>query len=142
MVYIAAHALDVGENRAEVSKKYPNSAHFTKTSDGYVMVDPQHYPSDFAADLPEDVTAFGAHAQIPTSPTSIGASVTEAAWKTKPSWYMVAKSDKVINPDLERMYAKRAKSYTVEVDGSHSVFQSHPKEVAALIEQAAVNARK
>ncbi|MVT01938.1 alpha/beta hydrolase [Enterobacter sp. 10-1] len=143
LVYIAAHALDAGENRAEVSKKYPNTAHpFIKTADGYVMLDPQYFPGDFAADLPRDWAQFGAQSQIPTSPTSLGAVVTQAAWRTKPSWYMVAKADKIINPDLERMYAKRAKSHTVEVDGSHSVFQSHPKEVAALIEQAANGAQK
>lgn len=143
LVYIAAHALDAGENRAEVSKKYPNTAHpFIKTADGYVMLDPQYFPGDFAADLPRDWAQFGAQSQIPTSPASLGAVVTQAAWRTKPSWYMVAKADKIINPDLERMYAKRAKSHTVEVDGSHSVFQSHPKEVAALIEQAANGAQK
>jgi pimeloyl-ACP methyl ester carboxylesterase len=138
LVYIAAHALDAGENRAEVSKKYPNAAHpFIKTSDGYVMLDPQYFPGDFAADLPREQAQFQAQAQIPTSPASLAAVVTDAAWRTKPSWYMVAKSDKIINPDLQRLYAKRAKSHTVEVDGSHSVFQSHPNEVAMLIEQAA-----
>ncbi|WLI77568.1 alpha/beta hydrolase [Kosakonia sp. H02] len=143
LVYIAAHALDAGENRAEVSKKYPNSAHpFIKTSDGYVMLDPQYYPGDFAADLPREQAQFEAQAQIPTSPTSLAAVVKEAAWRTKPSWYMVAKSDKIINPDLERMYAKRAKSYTVEVEGSHAIFQSRPNEVAKLIEQAANSAQK
>lgn len=143
LVYIAAHALDAGENRAEISKKYPNTAHpFIKTSDGYVMLDPQYFPGDFATDLPKEQAIFQAQSQIPTSPTSLAAVVTEAAWRTKPSWYMVAKSDKIINPDLERMYAKRAKSHTVEVDGSHAVFQSHPKDVAALIEQAATNAQK
>lgn len=143
LVYIAAHALDAGENRAEVSKKYPNTAHpLIKTSDGYVMLDPQYFPRDFANDLPREQAQFSAQSQIPTSPASLGAQVMQAAWRTKPSWYMVAKADKIINPDLERMYAKRAKSYTVEVDGSHSVFQSHPKDVAALIEQAANGAQK
>jgi pimeloyl-ACP methyl ester carboxylesterase len=64
--------------------------------------------------------------------------IPDPAWKTKPSWYMVAKADKIINLDLERMYAARAHAHTVEIDGaSHSVYESHPKEVAALIEQAA-----
>jgi len=68
-------------------------------------------------------------------------SITNAAWKLKPSWYMVAKSDRIISPDLERMYAARAHSHTVEIGGaSHSVYRSHPKEVAALIEQAAQHA--
>lgn len=64
--------------------------------------------------------------------------VTHPAWKSKPSWALVATADKIINPDLERMYAKRAHSHKVEVEGaSHSVYESHPKEVAALIEEAA-----
>jgi pimeloyl-ACP methyl ester carboxylesterase len=66
------------------------------------------------------------------------AQIPDPAWKIKPSWYMVAKADKIINPDLERMYAARAHAHTVEIDGaSHSVYESHPQEVAALIEQAA-----
>jgi pimeloyl-ACP methyl ester carboxylesterase len=67
--------------------------------------------------------------------------ITNPAWKLKPSWYMVAKSDRIISPDLERMYAARAHSQTVEVGGaSHSVYRSHPREVAALIEEAARHA--
>ena len=63
------------------------------------------------------------------------------SWKTKPSWYAVAGADRIINPDLERMYAKRANSHTIEIKGaSHSVYQSRPQEVAALIEQAATHA--
>jgi pimeloyl-ACP methyl ester carboxylesterase len=64
--------------------------------------------------------------------------IPDPAWKKKRSWYMVAKADKITNPDLERMYAARAHTHTVEIDGaSHSVYESHPKEVAALIEQVA-----
>jgi pimeloyl-ACP methyl ester carboxylesterase len=69
--------------------------------------------------------------------------LTEAAWKTKPSWAVVAGSDKIINPDLERWYYARAKSHTIEIKGaSHSVYESHPKEVAAVITEAARNAEK
>jgi len=65
------------------------------------------------------------------------------AWRSKPSWYMVADADRIINPDLERLYAARAGSFTVEIPGaSHSVYESHPREVAALIEQAARSAAK
>ena len=68
--------------------------------------------------------------------------ITNPAWKLKPSWYMVAKSDRIISPDLERMYAARAHSHTVEIEGaSHSVYRSHPEAVAALIEQAATHAQ-
>jgi pimeloyl-ACP methyl ester carboxylesterase len=142
LVYIAAHALDVGETEASNGKKYPNSAKpLVKTPDNFLYLNPANYPSDFAADLPRAQAEFEAHAQMPTSATVFNAQVSNPAWKKKPSWYMVAKADKIINPDLERMYAARAHAHTVEIDGaSHSVYQSHPQEVAALIEQAAKQA--
>jgi pimeloyl-ACP methyl ester carboxylesterase len=79
-----------------------------------------------------------AHAQMPTAIKVLTTPVTNPAWKVKPSWYMVAKEDRTINPDLERMYAERAHSHKVEAEGaSHAVYISHAKEVAALIEEAA-----
>jgi pimeloyl-ACP methyl ester carboxylesterase len=84
---------------------------------------------------------FEAHSQALTAATVFTTPDTQPAWKTKPSWYAVAKADRIINPDLERMYAKRAHSHTIEVEGaSHSIYESHPKEVAALIEDAARHA--
>jgi pimeloyl-ACP methyl ester carboxylesterase len=78
---------------------------------------------------------------MPTSASVFTANIADPAWKTKPSWYMVAQADKIISPDLERMYAARAHSHTVEIAGaSHSVYESHPEQVAALIEQAAQHA--
>ncbi|MCM2444491.1 alpha/beta hydrolase [Rahnella sp. CG8] len=144
LVYIAAHALDNGETEAINGKKYPNSAHpFVKTPDGFLYINPANFPSDFAADLPRKQAEFEAQAQMLTSASVFTANIPDPAWKVKPSWYMVAKADKIINPDLERMYAKRAHSHTVEIAGaSHSVYESHPKEVAALIEQAAMGAVK
>jgi len=143
LVYIAAHALDTGETEVGNGKKFPNSAHpLVKTPDGFLFLDPTNYPGDFAADLPLKQAQFEARAQMPTSATVFSTAMTDPAWKVKPSWYMVAKSDKIINPDLERMYAARAHSHTVEIAGaSHSVYESHPKEVAALIEQAAEHAQ-
>jgi pimeloyl-ACP methyl ester carboxylesterase len=139
LVYIAAHALDVGETEASNGKKYPNATKaVVKTPDNFLYLNPADYPSDFAADLPRAQAEFEAHAQMPTSAAVFTAQIPNPAWKTKPSWYMVAKADKIINPDLERMYAARAHAHTVEIDGaSHSVYESHPQEVAALIEQAA-----
>lgn len=144
LVYIAAHALDVGESSGGNGKKYPNSAHpYVKTPYGFMMLAPTNYPGDFAADLPAKQAMFEAQAQMPTAAAIFSTTIDNPAWKTKLSWYMVAKADKIINPDLERMYAQRAKSHTVEVAGaSHSVYESHPKEVAALIEQAAAHAVK
>jgi pimeloyl-ACP methyl ester carboxylesterase len=139
LVYIAAHAPDEGETQVGNGKKYPNSIRsLIKTSDGFAFLDPANFPEDFAADVPHPYVDFLAHAQIPTAVKIFATPITNPAWKLKPSWYMVAKADKTINPDLERMYAARAKSHTVEVQGaSHAVYISHPKEVAALIEAAA-----
>ena len=92
----------------------------------------------FAADLPADQAAFMARSQVLNFADSFSAPITTAAWRTKPSWMLVAGSDRTISPDLERWYAKGAKSHTVEVAGaSNAVYVSHPKEVADLIESAA-----
>ncbi len=91
-----------------------------------------------AADLPRDRAAFMARSQVLNFADNFSATITTAAWRTKPSWMLVAGSDRTISPDLERWYGKRANSHTVEVAGaSHSVYVSHPKEVADVIESAA-----
>ena len=94
-------------------------------------------------DLPADQAAFMAASQVFNFADNFSATITTAAWRTKPSWMLVAGDDRTINPELERWYAARAKSHKVEVAGaSHVVYISHPKEVAALIEEAAQNARQ
>jgi pimeloyl-ACP methyl ester carboxylesterase len=142
LVYIAAHAPDEGETEVENGKKFPNSIRpLLKSADGFLYLDPANFPADFAADLPRAQAEFIANAQMPTAAKVFATPITNPAWKLKPSWYMVAKADKTINPDLERMYADRAHSHKVEVEGaSHAVYISHPKEVAALIEEAAKKA--
>ena len=102
----------------------------------------KNWPQDFAADLPPAPAGFMAHAQMLTAANVFTTPVTKPAWKIKPSWYLVAKDDKVINPDPERLYAERAHSHKVEAEAaSHAVYISHAKEVAALIEDAAGQAR-
>lgn len=134
LVYIAAHAPDDDELRADLVKTYPPaSTSIIKGNDGLDYIDPQKFPTDFAADLPIDQARFMANSQVPTADKVFRAAVRNAAWKTKPSWYMVAKSDRIINPDLERFYAKRAKSVSVEVDGSHSIYISQAKKAVELI---------
>jgi pimeloyl-ACP methyl ester carboxylesterase len=143
LVYIAAHAPDEGETETGNGKLYPASGRdaVEKTSDGYTFLDPSRYHAEFAADLPSDEAEFEARAQFFTAAAVFTTPITNPAWKSKPSWYMVAKADHIISPDLERMYAFRAHSKKVEIDGaSHSVYRSHPKEVAALIEEAAQHA--
>jgi pimeloyl-ACP methyl ester carboxylesterase len=138
-VSIAEHALDEGETEAANGKRFPNATNAVKkTDDGFLYLDPAFYHADFAADLPAGQAEFEAHSQALAAATVFTTPATQPAWRTKPSWYAVAKSDRIINPDLERMYAKRA---TIEVEGaSHSVYESHAKEVAALIEDAARHA--
>jgi pimeloyl-ACP methyl ester carboxylesterase len=84
-----------------------------------------------------------ARSQVLNAADNFKAVITTAAWRSKPSWMLVATKDRTINPDLERWYAERANSHKVEVVGaSHSVYVSRPKEVAALIEEAASHARE
>jgi pimeloyl-ACP methyl ester carboxylesterase len=144
LVYIAAHAPAAGESEAGNSKRYPSAyTSLKKNADGFDYIDPLQFPADFAADIPKKRAEFMADSQMPAADEVFHAVIQNPAWKVKPSWYMVAKSDRIINPDLERMYAKRAGSHTVEITGaSHSVFESHPKEVAELIMAAATNAQQ
>lgn len=142
LVYIAAHAPDSGESEGANGKKNPSAyKSLQKGADGFDYILPVSFAADFAADLPKDVADFMAYSQPPTADTVFKAIINNPAWRNKPSWYMVAKSDRIINPELERMYAKRAKSTTVEIEGaSHSVFISHPQDVAKLIIDAAEHA--
>src|SRR2546425_7319706 len=146
LVYIAAHMPDFGEKESDDGKRFPSdlakSGDIKKTPDGFTYIDPAQFHELFAADLPGDQAAFMASSQVLNFADNFSATITTAAWRTKPSWMQVAGSDRTINPDLERWYAKRAKSHTVEVAGaSHAVYASRPKEVAALIEEAALHAR-
>jgi pimeloyl-ACP methyl ester carboxylesterase len=142
LVYIAAHMPDAGENEADDGKRFPSdlakSGAIKKTPDGFTYIDPAQFHDLFAADLPDDRAAFMAHSQVLNFADNFSATITTAAWRTKPSWMLVAAKDRTINPDLERWYAARAHSHVVEVAGaSHSVYVSHPREVANLIESAA-----
>jgi pimeloyl-ACP methyl ester carboxylesterase len=97
----------------------------------------------FAADVPAEQAAFMARSQVLNLADNFKAAITTPAWRSKPSWMLVAGANRAINPDLERWYAARAHSHTAEVPGaSHAVYVSHPKEVAALIEQAALSVDK
>src|SRR6184192_4311098 len=146
LVYIAAHMPDVGENEADDGKRFASdlskSAAIKKTTDGFTYLDPAQFHEYFAADLSADQAAFMARSQVFNAAENFKAVITTAAWRRKPSWMLVATKDRTINPDLERWYAARANSQKVEVSGaSHSVYISRPKEVAALIEEAASHAR-
>jgi pimeloyl-ACP methyl ester carboxylesterase len=146
LVYIAAHMPDTGENESDDSKRFPSdlskSGAIKKTTDGFAYLDVAQFHEYFAADLPAEQAAFMARSQVFNFGENFKGVITTPAWRSKPSWMLVAGSDRTINPDLERWYAERAKSHKVEVAGaSHCVYVSHPKEVAALIEEAATHAR-
>ena len=142
LVYVAAHMPDAGENEADDGKRFPSdlskSTAIKKTADGFTYLDPAQFHEYFAADLPAKQAAFMARSQVLNAADNFKAVITTAAWRSKPSWMVVATKDRTISPDLERWYAARANSHTSEIAGaSHSVYKSHPKKVAAVIEQAA-----
>jgi pimeloyl-ACP methyl ester carboxylesterase len=142
LVYIAAHMPNAGENEADVGKRFPSdlskSTAMKTTADGFTYLDPAQFHEYFAADLPAEQAAFMARSQVLNLAANFKAVITTPAWRSKPSWMLVAAKDRTINPDLERWYGARAKSKKVEVAGaSHAVYVSRPKEVAALIEEAA-----
>jgi len=146
LVYIAAHMPDAGENEADDGKRFPSdlskSTAIKKTADGFTYLDPAQFHAYFAADLSAEQAAFMAHSQVFNAADNFKAVITTPAWRSKPSWVLVATKDRAISPELERWYATRANSHKVEVSGaSHAVYVSRPKEVAALIEEAASHAR-
>jgi pimeloyl-ACP methyl ester carboxylesterase len=141
LVYIAAFALDAGESCATIEQAVPQASKaFKPDSNGNWWIEPEHFAADFAADIPRDQAEFMAISQVPISTDAFTHKVTNPAWKTKPTWYMVATEDRSINPEQERMMAKRAHATTVEVKSSHVAYMSHPKEAAKMIEEAAAHA--
>jgi pimeloyl-ACP methyl ester carboxylesterase len=148
LVYVAAHAPDVGEDESALGKKTPSVLAKTEgaikvTPDKFTYLNPTEFPKLFAPDLPRERAEFVARSQVLAAAQVFSTPLTAAAWKTKPSWGIVAGGDQIINPDLERWYYERAKSHTTVIPGaSHSVYESHPKEVAAVITNAARNVEK
>ena len=142
LVYIAAHMPDAGESEAGDGKRFPSdlskSTAIKMTPDGFTYIDPAQFHEYFAADLPAEQAAFMARSQVLNLADNFKAVITTPAWRSKPSWMLVAAMDRAINPELERWYAARAQSHKVEVPGaSHAVYISHPREVADVIESAA-----
>jgi pimeloyl-ACP methyl ester carboxylesterase len=146
LVYVAAHMPDAGESEAENGKRFPSdlskSTAIKTTNDGFTYLDPAQFHEYFAADLPNELAAFMAQSQVLNAAENFKAIITTPAWRRKPTWMLVPTKDRTINPDLERWYAARGKSHVVELSGaSHAVYVSRPKEVAAVIEDAAMHAR-
>lgn len=138
LVYVAAYVPDVGESALALNNKMPAAAKsIGPIGGGFLAVNQDAFPADFAADSPKWEAHFMAISQVPVAAEALGAPAMAAAWKDKPSYAVVAQQDRMINPDLERFMYKRAHAQAIELPGSHAIFLSHPAEVAALIEKAA-----
>jgi pimeloyl-ACP methyl ester carboxylesterase len=138
LVYVAAFEPEAGESAGALQSKIPPASNSViPIGEGFVQVKPEAFPSDFAAGVPRPVAQFMAISQVPISAKIFDAKATVAAWSSKPSYAVIATEDRMINPKLERFMSDRAKSQAIELRGSHAIFLSHPKEVAALIEKAA-----
>ena len=140
LVYITAFAPDKGESVSTLIKDPPPGAPvppILPPQDGYLFLDKAKFPASFAADVDAERAAFMADSQVPWGVDALSGTISEPAWKTKPSWYLVATDDKMIPPPAQRFMSKRAGSTVVEVAGSHAIYVSQPNAVAALIEKAA-----
>jgi pimeloyl-ACP methyl ester carboxylesterase len=143
LVYIAAFAPDNGESVSSLIKNPPPGAPvppILPPQGGYLFLDRARFAVSFAADVTPAEAAFMADSQVPWGVAALEGAVTQPAWKTKPSWYLVASDDKMIPPDAQRAMSRRAGSTVVEVKGSHAVYVSRPQEVAAIITKAAQGA--
>jgi pimeloyl-ACP methyl ester carboxylesterase len=140
LVYITAFAPDKGES---VSSLIANPAPGAPVPpilppvDGYLFLDREKFAASFAADVRPDLAAFMADSQVPWGLEALQGAVSEPAWRSKPSYYLVAKDDGMIPPPAQRMMASRAGSHVTEAPGSHAIYVSSPEAVAEVVRQAA-----
>jgi pimeloyl-ACP methyl ester carboxylesterase len=140
LVYIAAFAPDRGESVEALIKDPPPGAAvppILPPQNGFLFLDKARFAASFAADVDAAKAAFMADSQVPWGVKALGGTISEPAWKSKPSWYLVATEDKMIPPPAQRFMSKRAGSTVVEAKGSHAIYVSQPRAVAALVENAA-----
>jgi pimeloyl-ACP methyl ester carboxylesterase len=143
LVYITAFAPDQGESVSSLIKDPPPGAPvppILPPQDGYLFLDKAKFPAAFAGDVNLEEASFMADSQVPWGLEALNGAITQPAWRTKPSWYLVSTQDRMIPPDAQRAMSKRAGSTAVEVKGSHAVYVSQPQAVAHLIEKAAAGA--
>ena len=140
LVYIAAFAPDGGESVAALIKDPPQGAPvppILPPQDGFLALDKAKFAASFAADVSPEKAEFMANSQVPWGVEALSGAVSEPAWRTKPSWYLVATEDRMIPPPAQRQMSARAGATVVEAKGSHAIYVSQPEAVAALIEKAA-----
>ena len=139
LVYVSAAAPDAGESVSSLLADLPPGAPvppFLPPREGFLFLDRGKFHASFAGDVPGDVAEFLADSQVPWGVDALGGTITEPAWRTKPSWYLVTTEDRIFPALAQRMMAERAGATVVEVAGSHAVFLSHPEAVAGLIRTA------
>jgi pimeloyl-ACP methyl ester carboxylesterase len=144
LVYIAAFAPDKGESVQSLIANPPPGAAvppILPPQDGYLFLDSAKFRASFAADVSEEKASFMADSQVPWGVDALAGAVTQPAWKSKPSWYLVATEDKMIPPPAQRHMAARAGATVTEATGSHAIYVSQPEVVAAVIEKAAKSSR-
>src|SRR5881296_1486885 len=145
LVYITAFAPDKGESVATLIKDPPPGAAvppILPPQDGFLFLDKAKFAASFAADVDTERAAFMADSQVPWGVAALSGAVNKAAWKTKPSWYLVATDDKMIPPPAQHFMSNWEGSTVIEVAGSHAIYESQPSAVAKLIEQAAEGVNK
>jgi len=144
LVYVAAFAPDKGESVSTLIKDPPPGAPvppILPPQDGFLLLDRAKFAASFAGDLDPDVAAFMADAQVPWGVEALAGTISEPAWRSKPSWYLVSTEDRMIPPPAQRLMAKRAGATVVEASGSHSIYVSQPAAVVELIIKAAQGSR-
>jgi pimeloyl-ACP methyl ester carboxylesterase len=140
LVYIAAFAPDRGESVGSLIKDPPPGVPvppILPPQDGFLFLDKAKFAASFAADVDAEKAAFMADSQVPWGVGALDGAVSEPAWRTKPSWYLVATDDRMIPPAAQRFMSKRAGATVVESAGSHAIYVSRPEEVASIIKKAA-----
>jgi hypothetical protein len=140
LVYVSAFAPEKGESVAALGNagtKTPGIAAIRPDSKGYLSIDPTAFPQVIAADVPPSIAQTLASNQLPLNHTAFEAKVTNAAWHTKPSYFVISEKDKLLDPKDQHFFASRIKAKTTSVEGSHASLVVHAKDVAQVIEKAA-----